>query len=139
MLFTQTYLHILWSTKKYKRLLVGDVKLKLGRYVLVKSSELDVPVKKVTILPEHVHLIIEQPATICLSDYMHELKGASSYWTNKNALTGNLFRWQKGFDAYSIGPSELPFVMQYLERQQEIHQRITFQIERNEWRKGRLP
>ena len=133
------YLHILWATKEYERLLVGHVKLKLEQYLLGKSTDLATPADKIKIQPEHVHLFIDLPPDICLSDFMHELKGASSHWITKNNLTSKLFRWQKGFDVYSISLEELPYVKQYFDAQQEIHKRISFHAEREEWRKGLHP
>jgi REP element-mobilizing transposase RayT len=139
MTHTRIYLHILWATKNNEGLLLGDVKIKLRQYLLEKSADLAAPPERISIQPEHVHLFIDLPADICLSDFMHELKGASSHWINKNGLLNKLFRWQKGFDAYSISPEDIPLLKQYLDKQQEIHDTISFQTERDEWRKGKHP
>ena len=130
------WIHILWATKGYERWLVGEVLEFLQKYLLSKSEDLGVPVEKLEIQPEHVHSLIDLSPKISLSDYLHEMKGASSYWINKNRFSSNLFRWQKGFDAYSLSEIELSDVLLDLENQTSKHQTVSFLDERLTWRKG---
>jgi len=129
------WIHILWATKNYERWLVGEVLEYLQEYLLSKSDDLGIPVEKLEIQPEHVHLLIDLTPTISLSDYLHEMKGASSWWINKNRFLNHPFRWQKGFDAYSVSEIDLPNLLLDLENQTSKHQSVSFLEERMALRK----
>jgi hypothetical protein len=58
-----------------------------------------------------------------------ELKASSSKWikTQSPKLAG--FAWQNGYGSFSVGPSDLGALRQYIEMQEEHHKRQTFQDE----------
>jgi REP element-mobilizing transposase RayT len=77
---------------------------------------------------DHVHLLVELKATHTLSDFMRELKKASSIWVREKApLT--IFAWQEGYAAFTVSASALPDVRHYIETQEEHHQQRTFREE----------
>ncbi|MCF6170005.1 MAG: IS200/IS605 family transposase [Bacteroidales bacterium] len=128
------WMHIIWATKAYEPCLVGGVADYLNDYLIGKSADLGARVKGLNVQPEHVHILIDLPVALSLSDFMHELKGASSYWVNKHRLCKHLFRWQKGFDAYSVGEEDLYTLLHDFEDQTVIHKSLSFQAERKVFR-----
>nr|WP_256200644.1 transposase [Verrucomicrobium spinosum] len=50
---------------------------------------------------DHVHLLIGLKPTHCLSDFMRELKKASSIWVHQEVGLGH-FAWQEGYSAFSV-------------------------------------
>ena len=58
-----------------------------------------------------------------------EIKRGSSRWIKErfDGLAG--FAWQNGYGAFSIGQSQVERVTRYIERQEEHHQRVSFQDE----------
>ena len=49
------------------------------------------------------------------------IKGESSYWWNKNALTNFKFEWQDDYMAFSVSDSIAEIVRNYIRNQEEHH------------------
>ena len=66
---------------------------------------------------------------ITLVKLLEELKSHSSKWikTKDNKLSN--FYWQDGYGAFSVNPSEIDTVVNYIENQKEHHSKKTFQDE----------
>lgn len=120
------YQHIIWGTKNHERVLFEDVCQKLYPYLLEKSKEVNTTIAALNIQPEHVHVLINLPANLCLSDYMHKVKGASSWWINKNKLLGFEFRWQRGFRATPVNILRIKKVKTLIKNQAAYHEHFSF-------------
>ena len=51
---------------------------------------------------DHVHLLVGLKATHCLSDFVRELKKASSVWVRDKMKVAD-FEWQTGYAAFTVG------------------------------------
>lgn len=60
---------------------------------------------------------------------MEEVKSHSSKWIKTKGEEYNNFYWQDGYGAFSVNPSQVDAVIQYIARQHEHHQTKTFQEE----------
>ena len=67
---------------------------------------------------DHVHLLIGLRATHCLADVVKDIKVASSKWVHVE-LGHELFGWQNGYGAFTVGTSQLDRVRQYVLNQEE--------------------
>ena len=74
---------------------------------------------------DHVHLLVGLRATHCLSDFMRELKKASSIWIHKEVQISE-FRWQTGYAAFSVSSSLKNSVRNYILRQELHHRHCSF-------------
>ena len=74
----------------------------------------------------HVHLLIAVPADAKLSDAVRTLKANSSRWVRE---TSSLFGWQEGYGAFSVSPSQIERVKQYIGNQAEHHRSRSFEDE----------
>ena len=71
-------------------------------------------------------------ATVSQAQLIEEIKKASSKWIKTlDARYGGFF-WQRGYGAFSVSPSQLEAVMEYVDTQQEHHRTRTFQEEYRE-------
>ncbi len=80
-------------------------------------------------IDDHVHILLTVPPTIAISKAVQLLKGNSSNWIHKEFQLLKLFAWQDGYGAFTVSKSNLPAVIQYIERQREHHRRQNFQQE----------
>ena len=60
---------------------------------------------------------------------MQSIKGESSFWINKNKLTGLKFEWQDDYYAVSIGISQVDTLREYIRNQIYHHKNITWEEE----------
>ena len=78
---------------------------------------------------DHIHLLVSMTPTISPSDFMADVKRASSKWVNDNHLVQGRFAWQEGFGAFSYSQSQIDNVVQYIRNQDEHHRMRTFREE----------
>jgi putative transposase len=68
----------------------------------------------------HIHLAINIEPQVGISELVKELKGGSSFDTNKKQGAGTL-EWQRGYGVVSFGKNNLPWVLEYIANQKEHH------------------
>ena len=79
---------------------------------------------------DHVHALIGLKPVHCISDFVRELKKATSVWAGARYERG--FEWQEGYSIFSVSASMLNTVSAYIERQTEHHRNRTFAEELKE-------
>ena len=129
---SSTYLdlnyHIVFSTKYRMPLISSGWRSDLHRYMGGTVKGLGgVPIR-INGINDHVHLLIGLRASHCLSDFVRELKKASSSWA-KQHQGYDKFAWQKGYAAFTVSASAKGSVSVYISRQEEHHKRISFREE----------
>jgi REP element-mobilizing transposase RayT len=70
----------------------------------------------------HVHLCLTIPPTLLISDFVGQLKGASSHEVNQKLLHKAL-EWQAGYGVVSFWTRDLPWVKEYVRTRRERHAR----------------
>ena len=79
-------------------------------------------------IEDHVHLLVGLTPSHRLDYFLRDLKADSSEWVHKE-IRKKLFAWQKGYGAFSVSPSSIEGVKQYVLNQKKHHRRKTFQEE----------
>jgi len=74
-----------------------------------------------------VHVLFVLSKTMALSKVVEELKKESSKWCKKFVHPD--FFWQSGYGAFSVSPSNVDSVIDYIDRQEEHHRQRSFQEE----------
>jgi putative transposase len=77
----------------------------------------------------HIHILSDLHPTVCLSDYIKEIKTGSNQWMKK---TGNfpLFEsWAEGSCSLTYSINEKNVLINYIKNQKEHHKTITFEDE----------
>jgi len=134
--YVRNYLHITWATKNRVRVFQNQSKIELKDFILEKSKEIQTPVLAIHVQPEHIHLLVDLPANLCLSDFTQKIKGSTSHWLNEQKLVPGKFSWQRGYGAFSVSASQLEIVTKYIQNQDEHHRRKSFEEEYTEWRRN---
>jgi len=70
--------HVVWVTKYRFHVLQGDIKLRCRDLLVQICDSEDVRILKGVVSKDHVHMHIEYPPKIALSDLLKRLKGRSS-------------------------------------------------------------
>ncbi|WP_221314387.1 IS200/IS605 family transposase [Granulicella mallensis] len=78
---------------------------------------------------DHVHLAIRLSRTVTVSKIVEKLKASSSKWIKDEFPELASFAWQRGYGAFSLGPSQLEALRTYIDRQEEHHRKCSFQEE----------
>ena len=91
--------------------------------------ELDGKTSIVSGTPDHVHLLVQLPPILALSDAMRTLKTNSSKWVHDRWPVRSKFAWQTGYGAFSVSKSNADAVYRYISDQEKHHRKKTFQEE----------
>ena len=125
----QVYLHIVFSTKSRKPFLKDNIREKTHAYLVGACSNLGVDAIRIGGVEDHVHLCCRMSRELTISKMIGELKRESSKWVKtQNELLGD-FYWQSGYGAFSISPSHVDPLVEYIANQEEHHKRESFQDE----------
>ena len=81
---------------------------------------------------DHVHIVTTLPRTLSQAEMIERIKKASSKWIKEIDARYRSFFWLRGYGAFSVSPSQLGAVLQYVEAQQEHHRTRTFEEEYRE-------
>jgi putative transposase len=115
--------HLVWITKYRKKLLQGDVGLRLRQIVRTICAELEVEILKGHVSVDHVHLFVSCPPHVSASYLMQRVKGKSSRrllqessHLNKQCWGRHL--WARGFFVASSGNVTDEVIMEYIRTQE---------------------
>jgi len=66
--------HIIWCPKYRRKVLVGDTAKRLKQLLEQKAKEIEVEIKMLEIMPDHVHLFVKTPPTASPHWVVQQLK-----------------------------------------------------------------
>jgi REP element-mobilizing transposase RayT len=121
--------HIVFSTKDRASVLDATVRPVLHAYLATVARNVDCECFRVGGVADHVHLAIRLSRTITMARLIEELKTSSSKWLKTQSPPLANFAWQRGYGAFSVGPSDLEVLLNYIAGQEEHHRTRTFQDE----------
>lgn len=120
--------HVVFSTKDRLPIINDRWRHRLHAYMggaIYKAKGFPQVIGGVT---DHVHLLLDLPATRRLADVVCEVKATSSHWVHEE-IGLHAFSWQEGYAAFTVSPSHLAKVREYIGQQAEHHRTRTFQEE----------
>jgi len=121
--YVGNFIHCIFSTKERRRLIAPAKRIGLYNYLggIAKGEGFALLAAGGT--ADHVHLLVDLPATNSVAQAVQKLKGSSSRWM------GQGFSWQQGYGAFSVSPSQIPVVKKYIENQERHHEKRGFEEE----------
>jgi putative transposase len=76
-------------------------------------------------MPDHIHLLIQMPATISVADLVRDIKSNSSRWM-RDTVGIKDFAWQDGYACFSVSQSNVASVIHYIKNQPEHHRAVGY-------------
>lgn len=129
---SSTYLslhyHLVFSTKHRQPSIHDAWRERLHQYLGGTVSGLGGFPQGIGGVADHVHLLVGLKATHCLSDFMRELKKASSAWVHEE-IGLESFAWQDGYSAFTVSATARSGVQIYIANQEEHHRVRSFREE----------
>ena len=120
--YSEINLHIVWHVKDNAPVLKDHVESQLHRFLRGRAMETaGVYWHDSGGADDHVHVVVSVPPTLLVSDWIGNLKGASSHHINHKIANRKVLHWQTGYGVISFGAKDLPWVLDYVRRQREHH------------------
>src|SRR4051812_13387843 len=79
--------HLVWIPRRRRSVLVGAVAERLGKLLYEKAEELNVGIERLAIRPDHLHLFVNAPPSLAVSQIVYRFKGYTSGTCEKSSLT----------------------------------------------------
>jgi putative transposase len=117
---SELMVHIVWVTKYRYPVLRGDIQKRCRELIIQVSDAEDVRILKGVVSKDHVHMHIEYPPKLSISDFVKRVKGRfsrllqSEFPELKKRYWGKHF-WGIGFGAWSTGNVTEELIQEYLE------------------------
>jgi putative transposase len=111
--------HLVFSTQERRPWIAPEWQSELNAYLGGTVRGLDGVALTIGGIADHVHLLLSLKPTHTISDFVRELKKASSVWVIENHERG--FAWQEGYSIFSVSLSLCDTVKQYVDNQEEHH------------------
>ena len=120
------FVHIVFSTKERRDLIPVGLQPRLISYLSGIARKLGLDSLAIGGTQNHLHLLLGIRPSSRLSESVQKLKANSSRWLGEQGVQ---FEWQHGYGAFSVSPSMIQIVTDYIEHQREHHAKRTFDEE----------
>ncbi len=122
--------HIVFSTKFREPLITPSLRDELHPYIGGIVRNKGGVLIRIGGIADHIHIVARLRPDIAVSDMLRIVKANSSKWVNERSKHGGgRFAWQTGYGAFTVSPSQLPGLNEYVEHQEEHHRSRSFQEE----------
>lgn len=115
--------HLIWCPKYRRKVLSGGVDARLKQLLNEKAKELGISIKKMEVMPDHVHLFVKANPTLPVQYIVNQLKGYSSvilrreYSMLKSRLPS---LWSRSYYCETIGHISQGTIERYIEDQKKV-------------------
>jgi putative transposase len=124
--YFQNVMHVVFSTKDRRRIIPPDMKERLWSYTAGICKRQNIFVHAIGGVEDHIHLLLQFPATIAVSEAIKKIKANSSGWLADEI---GKFAWQAGYGAFGVSKSNIASVVKYIKNQEQHHRNMTFEQE----------
>ena len=121
--------HLVFSTKDREPWLGPAHRPSLHAYLAEVARNTGCGCHRVGGVLDHVHLAITLSRTVTVASLVETVKTSSSKWLKTQLPTMSRFAWQRGYGAFSVGPSDRDALCSYIDNQEEHHRTRSFQDE----------
>lgn len=123
------FLHVICCVHRREPLLGKPVRRVLFAHLQKDAEEKGIKVVAVNGVEDHVHMLLQLMPAQNLAQVLRTIKTESARWLNDTRLLNAEFEWDETYAAYSVSPSSVRQVIDYIGRQEEHHQQKTLDSE----------
>jgi REP element-mobilizing transposase RayT len=119
-------MHIVFSTKERQKMIPRQMKERLWAYTAGICQHQDIFVHSIGGMEDHIHMLLQFPATVMIADAIRDIKANSSGWMSREI---GMFDWQQGYGGFGVSKSNIAAVVRYIQNQEQHHKKMTFEEE----------
>lgn len=125
----KNYVHLVFSTKHRQPFIDANIEDELHAYLGGICKRLECHPIKIGGYTDHVHILCMLSKKIALMKLLEEVKSHSSRWAKTMGPVYHNFYWQDGYGAFSVNPTKVERLINYIANQHEQHNEQKFQDE----------
>jgi putative transposase len=127
--FINIWVHLVWTVKKREPLLHKSFRTQLCKHIHQHARQQEIHLDTINGVEDHLHCLVSMKSTQSISQIVKTIKGESSKWLNDVKLVEGVFEWQEGYGAFSVSPTHLKKVRNYIKNQEQHHLNRNFEEE----------
>lgn len=118
--------HIVWAPKYRYKVLTGDIRMRVRDIIRHVCDDMGVSIISGVLSQDHVHMFVEIPPHVAVSQFVQKAKGRSSFKVQqefpelRKRYWGRRF-WARGYFCTTSGNITDDIILQYLDRHVEQH------------------
>ena len=116
------FVHVIVTVHERRPLLKKPIRTVLLAHLQRDAAEKGMKVTALNGVDDHLHLLVQLHPAQNLLQVMKALKSESAHWINDSNLLTERFEWEEAFAAYTVSPSGVKQVADFIGRQEEYHQ-----------------
>lgn len=124
--YRQIYYQIVFGTKNRKPTIAKSNDEALYKYISGIIENKKCKLYRINGIEDHIHIMSDLHPSICLADYVKEIKVASSLWMKENGMFPDFEGWQDGYGAFTYSVREKDMIINYIKNQKEHHRSENF-------------
>ena len=119
--YRQIYYQLVFGTKYRKPTITKEQDEELYKYIggIIKNK--NCKLYRINGVEDHIHIMSDLHPTICLSDYVKDIKVASSLWMKESGKFPLFEGWQEGYGAFTYSVREKDMIINYIKNQKKHH------------------
>jgi putative transposase len=121
--------HLVFSTKSRRPLLRDEERNQLHAYITGVLKNHDSHLIEINSVRDHIHILFAQSKNHAPAKIIEQIKSSSSGWIKEEHKWYSDFAWQTGYGEFSVSPTHVEPVREYIRRQPEHHAQEDFQTE----------
>lgn len=119
--YRQIYYQIVFATRNRQPTINEKHEQELYKYIWGIIDKHNCKLYRINSMPDHIHIFSDLHPTIALSDYVKDIKVASSLWMKQSGKFLSFDGWQEGYGAFTYSQKEKDRVIDYIKNQKEHH------------------
>jgi REP element-mobilizing transposase RayT len=100
---------------------VEENETELYKYIWGITKKKNCVLYRINGMPDHIHIFSDLHPSICLADYVKDIKLASSSWIKENTHFPDFSGWQDGYGAFTYSINDKEKIINYISNQKKHH------------------
>jgi putative transposase len=123
------YVHVIWCVRRREALLSKPVRRVLLAHLQKEGEEKGLRVLAAGGADDHIHCLLQLMPAQTLVQVTRSIRVLMADWVNEARLLTTEFAWEEEYFAYSVSPSGVAPVIDFIGKQEEYHQTRTLDQE----------
>lgn len=127
--YRQILYHIVFCTFNRKNTLSVAHHEELYKYIWGIVKNRNCVLYRINGTENHIHLLSDLHPTICLADFIKEIKTASNRWMKGSGHFPQFEKWAEGSCSLTYSTKDKEMIINYIKNQKEHHAKVSFEDE----------
>lgn len=127
--YRQIFYHIVFCTYNRKNTLPAKHHEELYKYIWGIIKNRNCVLYRINGTENHIHILSDLHPSICLSDFIKEIKTASNRWMKEAGCFPDFEHWAEGSCSLTYSIRDKEMIINYIKGQKEHHAKVSFEDE----------